>query len=126
MAVGAVVSGVFGMNLTNTLEENPYAFIIVCCGIIFTMLAMFAGFTTKYFQLKADTTSAQSFTLLKNFFTYVDDLEDNLFNKGLEKPEFKETVEKITGLKITELTSLIISSKWWTAIRMLLWRMKSS
>ena len=126
MAVGAVVSGVFGMNLTNTLEENPYAFIIVCCGIIFTMLAMFAGFTTKYFQLKADTTSAQSFTLLKNFFTYVDDLEDNLFNKGLEKPEFKETVEKITGLKITELTSLIISSKWWTAIRMLPWRMESS
>ena len=105
MGVGAVVSGVFGMNLTNSLEENPYAFIIVCGGIMFTMLALFAGFTTKYFQLKADTTSAQSFTLLKNFFTYVDDLDDNLFNKGLDKPEFKETAEKITGLKITQRES---------------------
>lgn len=32
MAVGAVVSGVFGMNLTNTLENNPYAFLIVVAG----------------------------------------------------------------------------------------------
>ena len=29
----------------------------------------------SYDQLRADTSSAHSFTLLKNFFTYVDDLE---------------------------------------------------
>ena len=39
----------------------------------------------RYYQLKADASSAQSFTLLKNFFTYVDDLEYHVFNKRIEK-----------------------------------------
>ena len=39
----------------------------------------------RYYQLKADTSSAQSFTLLKNFFTYVDELEYHVFNKRIEK-----------------------------------------
>ena len=69
------------------------------------MILLFAGFTTKYYQLKADTSSAQSFTLLKNFFAYVDDLEYNVFNKEVAKTEFKETVEKITGLKISDKES---------------------
>ena len=98
MGVGAVVSGIFGMNLKNTLEEHPYAFILVCVGLVFVMLAMFAAFTTKYYQLKADTSSAQSFTLLRNFFTYVDDLEQNVFSQDVKKTEFKDTVEKITGV----------------------------
>merc|ERR1712012_1349277 len=38
MGVGAVVSGIFGMNLKNTLEEHPYAFILVCVGLVFVML----------------------------------------------------------------------------------------
>merc|ERR1719237_2061565 len=105
MGVGAVVSGIFGMNLTNTLEDHPYAFILVCVGLVLTMLAMFAAFTTKYYQLKADTSSAQSFTLLKNFFAYVDDLEYNVFTRHVEKTDFKETVEKITGLKISDKES---------------------
>lgn len=69
------------------------------------MLTMFAAFTTKYYQLKADTSSAQSFTLLKNFFAYVDDLEYNVFTRHVEKTDFKETVEKITGLKISDKES---------------------
>ena len=40
---------------------------------------------SRYYQLKADTSSAQSFTLLKNFFTYVDELEYHVFNKRIEK-----------------------------------------
>ena len=105
MGVGAVVSGIFGMNLKNTVEDHPYAFFLVCVGLLVTMLAMFAAFTTKYYQLKADTSSAQSFTLLKNFFAYVDDLEFNVFNRDVEQKEFKETVEKITGLKISDKES---------------------
>ena len=65
------------------------------------MLGFFAGFTQKYHQLKADTSSA----LLKNFFTYVDDLEYHVFSKRIEKAEFKEAVEKITGLRITDRES---------------------
>lgn len=102
MGVGAVVSGIFGMNLSNSLEKHPYAFILVCVGLVVTMICLFAGFTAKYYQLKADTSSAQSFTLLKNFFAYVDDLEYNVFNREVAKTEFKETVEKITGLKISD------------------------
>ena len=69
------------------------------------MIAMFSAFTIKYYQLKVDTSSAQSFSLLKNFFAYVDDLEYNVFNRDVEKSEFKETVEKITGLKISDKES---------------------
>ena len=105
MGMGAVVSGIFGMNLHNALEDHPYAFSLVCLGLVVTMLALFTGFTTKYNQLKADTTSAQSFTLLKNFFSYVDDLESNVFNKNVLKDDFKETVEKATGLRISEKES---------------------
>ena len=77
----------------------------VCVALVMTMLIMFAAFTMKYYQLKADTSSAQSFTLLKNFFAYVDDLEYNVFNRDVEKTDFKETVEKITGLKISDKES---------------------
>ena len=105
MGMGAVVSGIFGMNLTNALETHPYAFSFVCLGLVLTMLALFTGFTTKYHQLKADTSSAQSFTLLKNFFSYVDDLESNVFNKNVLKADFKDTVEKTTGLKISDKES---------------------
>ena len=89
------------MHLVQSLERP----IAVCVGLVLTMILLFAGFTTKYYQLKADTSSAQSFTLLKNFFAYVDDLEYNVFNKEVAKTEFKETVEKITGLKISDKES---------------------
>ena len=102
MGFGAVISGIFGMNLTNYMEENSYAFLVVCVSIVFAMSIFFMGFVKKYYQLKADTTSAQSFSLLKNFFTYVDDLEYYIFNKKIERPEFKNALEKITGLKVTE------------------------
>jgi len=102
MGFGAVISGIFGMNLTNFIEDNSYAFLIVCVSIVVAMSIFFAGFVQKYYQLKADTTSAQSFSLLKNFFTYVDDLEYYIFNKKIERTEFKNALEKITGLKVTE------------------------
>ena len=75
---------------------------------------------SRYYQLKADTSSAQGFTLLKNFFTYVDDLEHHVFTKRIKKVlilqvdslltfyvkgEFKQAVEKITDLKITDRES---------------------
>ena len=73
--------------------------------MIIMMLLMLAGFTKKYYQLKKDTSSAQSFNVLKHFFTYVDDLEYHLFNKNVSKQEFKTAVEKITRLKISDKES---------------------
>lgn len=93
------------MNLQNTIEGHPYAFFLVCIFLTLTMISLFVAFTSKYYQLKADTSSAQSFTLLRNFFSYVDDLECNVFNKDVDRSDFKEMVEKITGLKISEKES---------------------
>ena len=120
MGFGAVVSGIFGMNLDNRINEYPWAFLAVCGGIIFFMFFFLMGFVSKYYQLKTDTSSAQSFTLLKSFLGCVDYLE-------IEKSGFKEAVENITGLKITDKESeylfkmvdthrcCINSSKWQSA-----------
>jgi len=103
MASGAVLSGVFGMNLLNKIEESEHGFMLVCLGIFAMMICLSAGFCQKYYQLRADTSSAHSFTLLKNFFTYVDDLEYYVFNKKtLTNREFKDAIEKITKLKISD------------------------
>ena len=103
MASGAVVSGIFGMNLLNKIENYEHGFILVCIGILAMMIIFSGGFYQKYSQMRADTSSAHSFTLLKNFFTYVDDLEYYVFNKKtLTAKEFKEAIEKITKLKISD------------------------
>eukprot|EP00092_Neocalanus_flemingeri_P018980 GFUD01020565.1.p1 GENE.GFUD01020565.1~~GFUD01020565.1.p1 ORF type:complete len:412 (+),score=123.55 GFUD01020565.1:27-1262(+) len=105
MAFGAVVGGIFGMNLTNSLEADPHAFSIVCFSLLVAMVGMLAAFWKKILKLKADTSSAQRFTLLKSFFTYVDDLEYHVLSKKIEKPEFKVAVEQVTGLNISEKES---------------------
>ena len=102
IGVGTFVCGIFGMRLTNQLEDYPIAFNIVCLIIVVFMLAVFLGITKIYYQLKNDTSSGKSFNLLKNFFTYVDDLEYEVFNKRIHTHQFKEKVESITGLDITE------------------------
>ena len=103
MASGAVVSGIFGMNLLNKLEEHEHGFLLVCLAILLMMICFYAGFYQKYCQLRADTSSAHSFNLLKNFFTYVDDLEYYVFNKKtLTAKEFKEAIEEILKLKISD------------------------
>ena len=99
---GAVVGGIFGMNLTHGLEEHPSAFLITLGGISFIMSGIFVGFRANYNKLKVDTTSAQSFLALKNFFTYVDDLEFIVHKKQLDTKEFKVALNKLTGLKVTD------------------------
>ena len=84
------------------LLKVPWPFLAVCGGILVAMLFFILGFLKKFYQMRTDTSSAHSFTLLKNFFSHVDDLEEHVFNKKMGKGEFKESVEKITGLKVTE------------------------
>jgi len=113
LGFGAVVSGIFGMNLDNKMDlypfegayedKVPWPFLAVCGGILMTMLFFVLGFTKKFYQLRTDTSSAHSFTLLKNIFSHVDDLEEHVFSKEkMGKGEFKESVEKITGLRVTD------------------------
>lgn len=49
-----------------------------------------------------DTSSAHSFKALKNFFTYVDDLEYIVKKKKLDKSEFREALNKLADLNVTE------------------------
>ena len=107
LGLGAVIAGIFGMNLSNNMDtstsvEAPWAFLVVCGAILVVMLLFFACFATKYHQLKTDTSSVHSFTLLKNFFSYVDDLELHIFDGKMRSEDLKESVEKVTGLRITE------------------------
>merc|ERR1719430_72050 len=58
---GAVVGGLFGMNLVSGLENHPTAFLTVLGGMGLMMGGIFTGFSMKYRKLKVDTSSAQSF-----------------------------------------------------------------
>ena len=106
LGLGALITGVFGMNLHNNMEGGhkpiPWPFILTCIGIALLMLLFVAYFFKMYRKLQHDTSSVHSFALLNNFFSYIDDLESHIFNKKIESSELKESVEKVTGLRITE------------------------
>ena len=59
-------------------------------------------------KLKVDTSSAQSFKALKSFFTYVDDLEHIVNKKRLDSKEFREVLNQLTGLQVSEEESEFI------------------
>ena len=94
MGFGAVVSGAFGMNFHfDDHLFGDWSFLIVIIVTLVVMMFIGAGFLKKYNKLKKDTSSALTFNLLKNFFTYVDDLEYHLFSRSVTKAEFKDAVE---------------------------------
>lgn len=99
---GALIAGIFGMNLTHGLEADPVAFYVTCGGISTVVLVILTKFRARYKQLWADKSSAHSFKVLKNFLTYVDDLEDlvSSTNKEITEKEFKEVLDKLTGDKV--------------------------
>lgn len=103
---GAVLSAMFGMNLDNGIQEHPQAFLIVTLGILLIMAGFLFGIFYKLTKLSADTSSAHSYKLVKNFFNYVDELEFHVFNKKtLNREEFRLAVEKVTKLEISEKES---------------------
>ena len=95
---GMLVGGFFGMNTISGLEETRLAWgVIVLLTILFMALIMGCFmrvlsfiisvfhyiFIQSFYHLKADTSTAQKFNLLKNFFTYFDDLEQHLGRKNV-------------------------------------------
>ena len=58
--------------------------------------------------MKVDTSSAQSFKALKSFFTYVDDLEHIVNKKRLDSKEFREVLNQLSGLQVSEEESEFI------------------
>ena len=61
LATGAVIAGIFGMNLLHGAEESPTAFFLTTGAMVMLMGAVFGGVASKYNRLVADTTRAHSF-----------------------------------------------------------------
>ena len=99
LGFGAFIGGVFGMNLTNSYEEDPHAFVIVNVILLTVMILLFAGFRIRMETMKRDTKNANSFTVLKNFFNCVDDLQFQDLPKLINRTDFTEAVKQITGMK---------------------------
>ena len=97
LAFGAVVGGVFGMNVPNNLEQSPKAFTFLIVGMCLFMVLIFGGFLLKYYYLKRDTSKAQSYNVLRNFFKYADLLEfefQQIPEKNIKKEVFIESVTR--------------------------------
>ena len=104
LAFGAVVGGVFGMNVVNDLETNPKAFTFILVAMCLLMVFIFGGFLLKYYFLKRDTSKAQSYNVLRNFFKYADLLEFE-FQKIPEKNIKKEVfIESVTRLVMSSIS----------------------
>ena len=97
-----MIGGIFGMNVINGLEENVHAFTGIVVITIILMMTIFGGFLLKYNILKRDTSKAQSFNVLKNFFKTVDALEFHQFKNQINKDDFVEAVKKITKMNIND------------------------
>ena len=124
---GAVVGGVFGMNLTHGLEEHPTAFLAAVGGMALVMGGICAAGTANYRkvhtvkslvtshplkvhlvlgidatvhpQLQLDTSQAANYKVLKSFFTYVDELEFIVSKQRLTGEEFRAALGKV-GAKL--------------------------
>ena len=66
LATGAVIAGIFGMNLLHGVEESPTAFFLTTGAMVMLMGAVFGGVASKYNRLVADTTRAHSFKVREN------------------------------------------------------------
>ena len=102
LAFGAVIGGIMGMNVKNHYEESNWAFMIVCIGMFVLMFLIIGGFYIKYYYLKRDTSKAQSFNVLQNFFKCIDDLEFFKFEKLISKDDFIDAVKKVTKMPIAD------------------------
>ncbi len=105
VGAGALLAGVFGMNLLHTMESHPYAFFAVTGGIFTVVGSLFGAFARRFFALSKDYSSAKSYQTLKNFFQYVENVESALQaseGKGLDRKEFRELLEPLIDVQLTE------------------------
>ena len=103
LAFGAVVGGVFGMNVVNDLETNPKAFTFILVAMCLLMVVICGGFLLKYYFLKRDTSKAQSYNVLRNFFKYADLLEfefQKFPEKNIKKEAFIESVTRLVRITV--------------------------
>ena len=74
MAFGAFVTGIFGMNLTHSLQENSHVFLSVVFALSLAMIGSFAWLVRTYGTVLVNKNGHNSFRDLNDTFKYVDDL----------------------------------------------------
>ena len=89
-AFGAFATGLFGMNLSNSLEESHYAFFTVAITLGVTMMMGFAWLVRTYGMVLVNKNGHNSLKDLNDTFHYVDDLEYQVPIKRDEKIRFKK------------------------------------
>ena len=102
--IGAVIGGVFGMNLKNNIQEDSSAFYLVTAIIIIAMMGcMLAGLIIRWYTLNLakPTNVKYQHSALKHIFSYIDDIETKIHMNEFITPEiFEMTVEEIIGDKV--------------------------
>ena len=101
LMMGGIFTG-FAMKYRCVFEVFMFVF-----GLLFYILSLMDtllnfSMLPQLRKLKIDTSSAQSFKALKSFFTYVDDLEHIVNKKKLNEKEFREALDQLTGLHVSE------------------------
>ena len=89
-AFGAFVTGLFGMNLSNSLEDCPYAFLTVALALGAGMIIIFAWMVRTYGLVLVNKSGHHGFRDLNDTFNYVNDLEYQVPIKRDEKIRFKK------------------------------------
>ncbi len=102
---GALLTGIFGMNLLNSLESHPSAFLITGGGVVCIVGSLFSMFSLRFFALRRDYSSAKSYQALKHFFQYVENVENAVQmseGKGLDRTEFRHLLEPLIDVQLTK------------------------
>ena len=102
LATGGLTAGIFGMNLTSGIESHETAFYLATGGIAFSALSIFTVFAKRFSRLNRDYTTAKSYHGLKHFFDHIEDVEEELHKRGLDKEDFQKYLEPAIGTQFTE------------------------
>jgi len=102
VGTGALCSGIFGMNLLNSIETHPSAFYSATGGILVLVGGLFGIFSRRFITLNKDFRSAKSYQALKHFLTYVEGVESTLRQRSLDRKEFRSILEPVVGTQLTE------------------------
>ncbi len=102
---GALIAGMFGMNLTSGFESHPEAFYVAVGGIFVLAGGLFGVFSRRFAAMNRDYSGAKGYLALKHFFMYVENLEEAVQRsqggQGLREDEFRQLLEPLIDVHLT-------------------------
>jgi len=102
-AAGALISGIFGMNLVSGLEESPVMFYVVACIIPLVGTALYSGYGAYYLKRQRHFRQLSRHAISSHFFDNINSLNYiKRITKTKNQEELKELIEEALGESITE------------------------